>query len=100
MEIDIYWYAFMCILFGGILGIVIPYVSKVMDKKTKFSYSYFTGLIVSMSMAALILIPEEIDELTGHAIRSFVLAGFGIQITANMVTTKVRKSINESKNTK
>lgn len=91
MVIDMYWYAFACILFGGILGVVIPYLFKVMDSEIKFSYSYFYGLFVSMAVAAVALVPEQIDDLTGRMITMLVLAGFGIQNGANFITSKVRK---------
>lgn len=92
---DIYWYALICVVIGGILGVVIPYLFKVMDNEVKFSYSYFYGLCISMVVAAVALIPEQIDELTGRTITLLVLAGFGIQSTANIITTRVRKGINE-----
>ena len=89
--IDMYWYAFACVLFGGILGIVIPYLFKVMDSEIKFSYSYFYGLFISMAVAAVALVPDQIDDLTGRMITMLVLAGFGIQAGANLITSKVRK---------
>ena len=92
---DLYWYALACVIIGGILGVVIPYLFKVMDNEVKFSYSYFYGLCISMIIAAVALIPEQIDELTGQTITMFVLAGFGIQSTTNIITTQVRKRINE-----
>lgn len=92
---DPYWYALACVVIGGILGVVIPYLFKVMDSETKFSYSYFYGLCMSMVIAAVALIPEQIDELTGRMITMLVLAGFGIQAGANLVTSKVRKGISE-----
>jgi len=92
---DPYWYALTCVVIGGILGVVIPYLFKVMDSEVKFSYSYFYGLCVSMVIAAVALIPEIIGELTGQMIMMLVLAGFGIQAGTNMVTSKVIKGINE-----
>ena len=89
--IDPYWYALACVVIGGILGVVIPYLFKVMDSEVEFSYSYFYGLIVSMVVSAVALIPEPIVEFTGQMIMMLVLAGFGIQQGANMITSKVRK---------
>ena len=92
---DPYWYALMCVVIGGILGVVIPYLFKVMDSEVVFSYSYFYGLCVSMAIAAVALVPETIDELTGQMIMMLVLAGFGIQAGTNLVTSKIRKGITE-----
>ena len=92
---DPYWYALICVMIGGILGVVIPYLFKVMDSEVKFSYSYFYGLCMSMVIAAVALIPEQIDELTGRMITMLVLAGFGIQAGTNLVTSKIRKGISE-----
>lgn len=92
---DLYWYALACVVIGGILGVVIPYLFKVMDSEVKFSYSYFYGLCMSMVIAAVALIPEQIDELTGRMITMLVLAGFGIQAGANLVTSKIRKGVND-----
>jgi len=92
---DPYWYALACVVIGGILGVVIPYLFKVMDGDLKFSYSYFYGLCVSMVVSAVALIPEPVGVLTGQAIMMLVLAGYGIQQVANMITTKVRKGTNE-----
>jgi len=92
---DPYWYALTCVVIGGILGVVIPYLFKVVDSEVKFSYSYFYGLCVSMAIAAVALVPETIGELTGQMIMMLVLAGFGIQAGANLVTSKVIKGINE-----
>jgi len=92
---DPYWYALACVVIGGILGVVIPYLFKVMDSEVEFSYSYFYGLCMSMVVAAVALIPEQIGELTGQMITMLVLAGFGIQAGANLVTSKIRKGINE-----
>ena len=89
--IDPYWYALACVVIGGILGVVIPYLFKVMDSEVEFSYSYFYGLIVSMVVSAVALIPEPVVEFTGQAIMMMVLAGYGIQQVANMITSKVRK---------
>jgi len=91
--IDQYWYALMCVVFGGVLGVVIPYLFKVMDSETTFSYSYFYGLCISMTVAAVALIPDTITDLTGQTIMMLVLSGYGIQSAANVVTTKVRKGI-------
>lgn len=88
---DMYLYAFICVVIGGILGVVIPYLFKVMDNETKFSYSYFYGLCMSMAVAAVALVPDQIDELTGQMITMLVLAGFGIQSGTNMLTSKIRK---------
>ena len=95
---DPYWYALAYVVVGGILGVVIPYLFKVMDSEVEFSYSYFYGLIVSMIVSAVALIPEPIVEFTGQMIMMLVLAGFGIQQGANMITSKVRKGINERSN--
>jgi drug/metabolite transporter (DMT)-like permease len=92
---DPYWYALACVVIGGILGVVIPYLFKVMDSEVKFSYSYFYGLCVSMAIAAVALVPEAIGELTGQMIMMLVLAGFGIQAGTNLVTSKIRKGISE-----
>ena len=92
---DPYWYALTCVVIGGILGVVIPYLFKVMDSETKFSYSYFYGLCMSMVIAAVALIPDPIGELTGQMIMMLVLAGFGIQAGTNLVTSKIRKGINK-----
>jgi drug/metabolite transporter (DMT)-like permease len=92
---DPYWYALACVVIGGILGVVIPYLFKVMDSEVVFSYSYFYGLCVSMAIAAVALVPETIGELTGQMIMMLVLAGFGIQAGTNMVTSKIRKGISE-----
>ena len=92
---DPYWYALTCVVIGGILGVVIPYLFKVMDSEVEFSYSYFYGLCVSMAIAAVALVPDQIDEMTGRMITMLVLAGFGIQVGTNLITSKVRKGINE-----
>lgn len=90
---DIYWYALACVVIGGILGVVVPYLFKVMDHEVEFSYSYFYGLCVSMAVAAVALVPESVSELTGRVIMVLVLAGFGIQVGTNLITSKVRKGI-------
>lgn len=92
---DPYWYALVCVVVGGILGVVIPYLFKVMDSEVEFSYSYFYGLCVSMVIAAVALIPEPIGELTGQMIMMLVLAGFGIQAGTNLLTSKIIKGINK-----
>ena len=94
---DPYWYAFLCVLAGGILGVVIPYLFKVMDKEVQFSYSYFYAMFVSMAIAAAGLVPESISDLTGRMIMMLVLSGFGIQAATNMVTSKIRKGISTAK---
>ena len=91
--IDPYWYALGCVVVGGMLGVVVPYLFKVMDSEVSFSYSYFYGLCISMAIAAAGLVPESIDDLTGRMIMILVLAGFGIQHGTNLVTSKVRKGL-------
>jgi len=88
---DPYLYAFGWILLGGIFGVVIPYLFKVMDNETKFSYSYFYAMCASMAIVAAGLVPEPIDDFSGRMIMMLVMAGFGIQVAANMITSKVRK---------
>lgn len=90
---DPYWYALACVVIGGILGVVIPYLFKVMDSEVTFSFSYFYAMCVSMTIAAVGLVPEPIGELTGRMIMMLVLTGFGIQAAANLVTSKVRKGV-------
>ncbi len=90
--IDPYWYAFACVLLGGILGVVVPYLFKVMDSKVKFSYSYLYAMCIAMAVAAAGMVPESI-ELTGRTIMMLVMAGFGIQHSTNLVTSKIRKGI-------
>ena len=92
---DPYWYALACVIIGGILGVVIPYLFKAMDSEVKFSYSYFYGLCVSMALAAVALVPDPMGELTGQMIRMLVLSGFGIQAGTNLITSKIRKGINQ-----
>jgi ABC-type dipeptide/oligopeptide/nickel transport system permease subunit len=92
---DPYWYALACIVIGGTLGVVVPYLFKVMDSEVTFSFSYFYAMSVSMAIAAVALVPEPIGELTGRMIMMLVLSGFGIQAAANLVTSKVRKGISE-----
>jgi len=90
---DMYWYALVCIFIGGMLGIVVPYLFKVMDETVKFSYSYLGGLCISMFVAAIVLVPDPVPELTGQMVMMLVLAGFGIQVGTNLLTSKVRKRI-------
>lgn len=94
---DPYWYAFGLVVLGGLLGVVVPYLFKVMDKEVKFSYSYFYALFISMAITAAGLVPESIDDFGGRMIMILVMSGFGIQAAANMVTSKVRKGINARK---
>lgn len=90
---DMYWYALACVVIGGMLGIVVPYLFKVMDHEVEFSYSYFYGLCASMGVAAVALVPEPVGDLTGRMIMLLVLAGFGIQVGTNLITSKIRKGI-------
>lgn len=75
------------------MGVIIPYLFKVMDKETKFSYSYFYAMFISMAIAVAGLVPESIDDLTGRMIMTLVMAGFGIQTATNLITSKVRKGV-------
>lgn len=90
--IDPYWYALACVLLGGVLGVLIPYLFKVMDGNVPFNYSYFYGMCIAMAVAAAGMVPESI-ELTGRTIMMLVMAGFGIQHSTNLVTSKIRKGI-------
>ena len=90
---DQYWYVFGCVVFGGVLGVVVPYLFKVMDDDIKFSYSYFYGLCVSMSISAIALVPATNPTMSAQMVMVLVMAGFGIQQGANFVTSKVRKGI-------
>lgn len=91
--IDPYWYAFACVLIGGVLGVIVPYMFKVMDSEVKFSYSYLYAMCIAMAVAAAGMVPETIDELTGRMIMMLVMAGFGIQHSTNLVTSKIRKGV-------
>ena len=91
--IDPYWYALGCVMVGMIGGVIIPYLFKVMDSEIKFSYSYFYGMFISGGIAAVGLVPESIDDMTGRMITMLVLAGFGIQHGTNLITSKIRKGV-------
>lgn len=88
---DPYWYALMCVMTGGILGVIVPYLFKVADNKMKFSYSYFYAMCITMAIAAAGMVPESIDDLSGRMIMMLVMAGAGLQFNANLVTSAIRK---------
>ena len=90
---DPYWYALACVVIGGTLGVVVPYLFKVMDSEVTFSFSYFYALCVSMAIAAVGLVPESVGDMTGRMIMILIMAGFGIQNIAGLVTSKVRKGV-------
>ena len=93
IDIDPYWLAFGYIVLGGVLGVIIPYLFKVMDKEVKFSYSYFYALFIAMAITAAGLVPESISDFGGRMIMLLIMSGFGIQAATNLVTSKVRKGI-------
>jgi hypothetical protein len=91
-NIDPYWIAMIYVCIGGTLGVVVPYLSKLLDDPDmSFSYTYFVNLVITMVFAAVVLVPDPVPALVGSTIVGLILAGYGLQSVTNLGATRVRK---------
>ena len=86
--------ALLCVFGGVLITVVVPYLDKVRKGEVTFDYSYFVAMIVGLVVAAVALVPDNID-MTAKSLLMLVLAGCGIQWAGNFVNTqriKMKKS--------
>jgi len=86
--------AFVVIMAGAICGVVIPYLFKVIEDGREFNISYLYGLIISLVIAAFVVIPDTI-EMAFKPLFALFLAGLGLEtIAAGINTKRIKKPRN------
>jgi len=88
--------AFLAIMVGAVVGIVVPYLLKLREEGIAFELSYLYTMFLSLAIAAFFVIPNNPD-LSFKGLFTLFLAGAGLEWMANKVNTvrKKRHTIEE-----
>ena len=86
--------AFIAIMAGAIIGIVVPYLLKLKEEGVIFEFSYLYTMILSLVIAAFFVIPDEPD-LSFKGVFTLFLAGAGLEWMANKINTIRKKTFED-----
>ena len=87
--------AFLVIVVGAMVGIVVPYLLKVYEEGVVFEVSYIYTMILCLVMAAFFVIPDNPD-LSFKGLFTLFLAGAGLEWMVNKVNTiRIKKKEEE-----
>ena len=78
--------AFLAIMVGALIGIVIPFLLKVYEEGITFDLSYVYTMVLSLGIAAFFVIPDNPD-LSFKGLFTLFLAGAGLEWMANKINT-------------
>lgn len=85
---DEYWISLAVVLLGAFIGMILPYLIKCYEEpETKFEWSYFYSLVVTMIVSGIALIPGEIYSSPQYYV-GLLLAGLGLQTVMGKAKTR------------